>query len=301
MRTMKVISALVIVFVLAGLFLASCGTPGPVTEEQKPLTIETVSLADGDIGIVYSQTLKASGGSGTYTWSISSGSLPAGLLLKAKNGGISGTPGQAGKSEFTIKVNDGEDDVIKNFSITIKSSFSPLFVNTSSLAPNEVGAPYNRQLAASGGSGKYTWSLSGGALPDGLVLNNTGVITGSATKVGTYGFAVHVDDGSGNGSDQSLNLTIYPAPYISLPACKDAVIGTDYFQIVNVSGGTEQINNMYSSWTIIKGALPDGLSIDNYGDINGKPEKEGTFDFTVKLVDKLGGTATKDLSITVTK
>lgn len=301
MRTKKIVSALIIVLGLAGLFLASCGTPGPITEEQKPLVIDTAALVDGDIGIVYSQTLKASGGSGTYTWSIASGSLPGGLLLKAKNGGISGTPGQSGKSEFTVKVDDGKEEATKALSIIIKNSLTPLSINTSDLAPNEVGAPYSRQLAASGGSGQYTWSLTGGVLPDGLVLKETGVLAGSATKVGTYGFTVHVDDGAGNVSGQSLNLTIYPAPYISLVACKDAVIGTDYFQIVNVSGGTEQINNMYSSWTITKGALPDGLTIDHYGDIAGKPEKEGTFNFTVEVVDKLGAVATKDLSITVTK
>jgi large repetitive protein len=306
MITKKTISALIVVFgLLSSLFLVACGTaePGNQTQQAKPLSIDTTSLGSGQIGIVYSQTLKASGGNGNYTWSITEGNLPSGLTLKVSNGGISGTPSHDGSSNFIVQVSDGKDTVTKALSITIGSSLSPMFINTSSLDPSEIGAPYKRELTASGGSGKYSWSLVSGMLPDGLKIEPNGFIVGSPTKEGMYGFTVHVEDGSGNNSNQSLNLRIFPAPVIS-PNPKDwktGVVGQDYFQIVSVIGGTEQINNMYSTWTIISGVLPEGLTIDNYGDISGKPLQEGTFNFTVKLVDKLGTVATKDLSITITK
>ena len=65
------------------------------------LTIATTSLAPATVGISYSQTLTATGGTAPYTWSITSGTLPAGLSLA--NNVISGTPTTAGTSPITLK------------------------------------------------------------------------------------------------------------------------------------------------------------------------------------------------------
>ena len=59
-------------------------------------------MQDGVIGQAYSTTLQANGGVTPLTWSISSGSLPAGLTLNATTGVISGTPaGPAGTATFS--------------------------------------------------------------------------------------------------------------------------------------------------------------------------------------------------------
>jgi len=300
----KITLLLMVVLALTGLLLVACGQPStPTVEPPKVLTIETNSLADGQLDIIYSQTLKASGGSGSYTWSITGGALPAGFTLKPKTGGIAGTPGQAGTSKFMVQLSDGKDTVSKELSIYILSNPKPMYINTSSLDPNEVGAPYYREMGASGGSGKYKWSISAGSLPDGLSLNaETGVVSGRATREGIFGFAVSVEDSEGTSKSQSLNLRIYPAPVIDineLDWSKNPVVGEDIFRIVTVVGGTEQINNTFSIWTITNGSLPPGLSIDNYGDINGKPTEAGTFNFRVQVQDKLGGIAAADLSLTI--
>ena len=64
----------------------------------------TTSLPGGTVGTGYSQALSASGGTAPYTWSIVSGSLPAGLSLS--NGTIGGTPTTAGSPGFTAQVTD---------------------------------------------------------------------------------------------------------------------------------------------------------------------------------------------------
>src|ERR1700759_1516391 len=69
-------------------------------------TIPTASpLPSGQVATAYSVTLAATGGTTPYTWSISAGSLPAGLGLNASTGAITGTPTAGGiTSSFTVKV-----------------------------------------------------------------------------------------------------------------------------------------------------------------------------------------------------
>ena len=84
------------------------------------LTITTTSLPGGTVGTAYSQTLQATGGTTPYTWSLASGTLPAGLTLNASTGVISGTPTAAGTSNFTAQVTDAlSATATKALSITI--------------------------------------------------------------------------------------------------------------------------------------------------------------------------------------
>jgi len=69
-----------------------------------PVFVTTSSLDDGSTSAAYSATLAASGGTTPYTWSIVTGSLPAGLTLGGDT--ISGTPTTAGTSTFTVQVTD---------------------------------------------------------------------------------------------------------------------------------------------------------------------------------------------------
>ena len=68
------------------------------------LAITTTSVPVGILGKAYSATLAATGGTPPYTWSIASGTLPAGLTLGASTGVISGTPTAIGVSSVTFKV-----------------------------------------------------------------------------------------------------------------------------------------------------------------------------------------------------
>jgi hypothetical protein len=70
------------------------------------MRISTASLSAGTVGTPYGDTLVATGGTPDYTWSISSGALPPGLVLKMTSGQISGTPSQAGTYSFGVQVTD---------------------------------------------------------------------------------------------------------------------------------------------------------------------------------------------------
>jgi VCBS repeat-containing protein len=172
------------------------------------LTITTASLAAGDVNVAYSRTLAASSGVTPYTWSIASGSLPAGLSL-ASSGVISGTPTTAVTSTVTYRVIDNASaTATKSLSITINAAVS---VATASLSSGNTGAAYAQTLSASGGSGTYTWSITSGSLPTGLSLgSSSGAIAGTPTIAGTSSFTVQASDGIGTAT-KALSITINAA------------------------------------------------------------------------------------------
>jgi hypothetical protein len=72
----------------------------------QPLVITTTSLPGGTRGFLYSQMVTATGGVPAYTWSITLGTLPAGITLNSTTGLISGTPTAGGTFTFTVTVKD---------------------------------------------------------------------------------------------------------------------------------------------------------------------------------------------------
>lgn len=85
-----------------------------------PPTITTTSLPAGTQNKPYSATLSATGGAAPYTWSVTAGSLSAGLALAPATGTISGTPTASGTANFTVQVKDSNAQTgTRAFSLTI--------------------------------------------------------------------------------------------------------------------------------------------------------------------------------------
>ena len=63
-------------------------------------------------------------------------------------------------------------------------------VQTTELPDGDVGVAYMANVAAEGFLMQFGWSLQGGSLPDGLTLNEDGMITGTPTVAGTFTFIV---------------------------------------------------------------------------------------------------------------
>jgi large repetitive protein len=88
-----------------------------------PLSITTTSLPDATIGVPYSATLQATGGTPPFKWKVVTGTLPAGLTLTKSSGTISGTPSSsATTSTFQVKVKDSSataEKSKKTFTITV--------------------------------------------------------------------------------------------------------------------------------------------------------------------------------------
>src|SRR5450756_1286431 len=199
-----------------------------LTINPPALGITTSSLPAGIVGVAYSQALGASGGSPPYTWSVASGSLPAGLSLAA-GGTISGTPGTAGSSSFTVRVTDSAS---ASATAALSLAINPrLGITTSSLPAGTVGVAYSQLLGASGGSPPYSWSVASGSLPAGLSLAAGGTISGTPGTAGSSSFTVRVTDSASVSATAALSLTINPTALgittSSLPA---GTVGVAYSQ-----------------------------------------------------------------------
>src|SRR5262249_59946568 len=155
-----------------------------------PVKIVTLSLPSAEqTQASYSASLTAQGGSGTYSWTPVSGSLPTGLNLAA-NGSISGSPAaNATTQTFTVQVTDSADSANTSTSQPLTITINPQVAITppspASLAAS-IGNPFSLTLQTTDGTGvgPFTWALANGStLPQWLSLSTGGGL--SATRVPT--------------------------------------------------------------------------------------------------------------------
>ena len=130
-------------------------------------------LPAGTAGIAYSGgTITASGGTGPYTFTQSAGTLPPGLIFNTSSGTISGTPTTMGSYNFSIYATDSNNCVSAPVQFTINIICPDITVSStpSPLPAGTTGIAYSGgTITVSGGSGPYTFTLSG-TLPPGLGL-----------------------------------------------------------------------------------------------------------------------------------
>ena len=258
---------------------------------EAQLQVTTASLASGTVNVAYSQSLAASGGTGTgYTWSVNTAGATslAGINLALSSAGVlAGTPLSTGSATFTATVTDSASHTATaTLTVTV---YATLTVTTSSLPATNAGLAYSQTLAAAGGSGTgYTWSVTSGATSlsaVGLSVSSGGVVSGTPTASGTASFTVQVKDSASNTATASLSVQVYGA--LSLEAASSTVPGPGttggaYVGVVQASGGSGTY-----TWTIT-GLPSDSLSGTTAGgtlSITGTPTSATTVTFTAKVTD----------------
>ena len=175
----------------------------------EPPNITTSSLADGEVGKAYSESVDVTGGEGPYTFSITGGSLCSGLTLSGY-GTISGTPTTAGTCTFTIRVVDSNgQETTRDLTINIAQAPPPFVITTTSLPAGTVNQGYSTNLQAANGATPYGWSIISGALPSGLQLDaSAGEISGYPAIAGTFTFTVQVRDSDGQTATKQYSISI---------------------------------------------------------------------------------------------
>jgi len=259
--------------------------------------------------VPYSFYLQATGGTGTYTWKISKGSLPPGLTFGDTTAQIKGTPTLLGVYSFTAQVTDSNNLTgTANLKLTVGGALiitcNSCISGTLTLPSGSPGVPYSATLSVGGGQSPYTWCVvetsgtcdngSGGGLPPGLTIststdgNYNGIISGTPTTPGIpTTFIVQVTDSETIPSlaADNLKLTIMGIVTTALPA---ATLNQPYNQGVTVAGGV-----LPFTWSITAGSLPPGLSLTTdcvdsrlpTCSISGTPTAGGSYPFTMQVKD----------------
>jgi large repetitive protein len=270
------------------------------------------------VGASYEVVIDSEEGSGCepYDWfEVANGSLPAGLSM-TRDGVISGVPTGAGLSRFWLWDHDltqaqggpswcqREDRSEREFSIPVDPG---LAIVNPSVKPASVGQPYADTLATqqvvslnplTGTDVQATWSLQSGALPPGITLSTSGVMTGTPTAEGSYQFVVRAQNGSPFDTETYTLVVRQPvtvkSPFAS-PQRASAEVGVRFGKSVTTTGGTGTY-----TWSLASGSLPAGVTLDTAsGAISGTPRSAGNFAFAVAATDAEGRVATANAVLTV--
>jgi Putative Ig domain len=290
MKRLELFSILVLAIVLEG---CSGGGGQPV------MGISTTSLPGAVVGVSYTAALQAIGGKAPYTWSVTTGALPAGFAFSS-GGMISGTPTALGTSPFTVQVSDSSSPKL-SAQLPLSITVNPVLSIATIVLPNgTTGNAYKTKLKAAGGVPPVSWGLIGGTLPGGLTLDSGGTISGTPTANGTSTFVVSATDVSTTPQvvQQPFNITIGQAVPVSITTTSlpSGTVNTAYSATVQATGGIAPI-----TWSIAGGALPAGLALDTgFGVISGTPTAVGTSTFTVQAADSSIPPLTAQAALSIT-
>jgi hypothetical protein len=105
---------------------------------------------------------------------------------------------------------------IYNADFTGKDFTRPYFTSPSPLPDVSPGASYSEQLMTVLGTAPISFSLSAGALPPGIALSPTGLVSGASNASGIFDFTVLAKDAAGNSTEQLYVLRVLQP--IELPA-----------------------------------------------------------------------------------
>lgn len=258
------------------------GEAGRLNVYEDTLALTTETVPNGTLTIDYHLLLQAAGGDGHYEFLVLDGALPDGLTL-SREGELSGTPSRTGPFEFTIQVRSRGLMDERSFSVEVVSTFQPLRIVTDEVQDGFHHLPYQQILVAGGGEPPYTFRLTpeAGALPPGLDLSTSGVISGIPTTLGHYSFGITVEDRLGARDSVLYETQVVPKANVLILNTEQpvGVVGQPMDYELHVTGGVPPF-----IWEAAS-SPPPGLSVTEDGHISGVPERVGTWPVRVRVTD----------------
>jgi hypothetical protein len=215
----------------------AAGTSGTIAvSKAKTTTTLAVSNNPSIYGqpVTFTATVRAvAPASGTPTGSVTfvvDGGTPTPVLMNALGQASLTLPALA-VGKHTINASFFANPSYENSDVTITQTVN-LAVGPATLPADAPGEDYSATISATGGSGKYSYTLSAGALPPGLSLSGAGVLSGRTTVTGTYNFTIKATDTvlSGVTGSEAYTLSIHPgAPTsVTVSAPSTATAGTAF-------------------------------------------------------------------------
>lgn len=277
-------------------------------------------LPEGDVGAPYDESLGAQGGEAPYHFLLASGSLPPGLGIDNTSGTIHGTPTETGSFCFGVYVTDSGFPRATLETQRCIAVGDTLALTPSTLPPATEGQAYSLDLGGSGGDPSgyaFAAAVAGSCgadetcseaapLPPGLTLDPaTGLLSGTPTATGSYGFAIELSDGAGGSTSRDYHLTVAApgpggavAPSFTSPAAATVDAGEAVALEVTAGGSPAPVLDL-------GGTLPPGLSFADEGGgvgaISGTPAPGSTGSYALTLTAQNGvlPNATQSFELTV--
>jgi len=153
-----------------------------------------------------------------------------------------------------------------------------------------LGVAYSTQLAATGGTSPFVWSISSGTLPTGLTLNaSTGLLSGTPTVSGSYTFTIQVVDASNQSATRAVTLVVTGAP--AAPAQPTATAGLNQATVSWVAPSSN--GNTITGYVLtpyLGGVAQTPITVDGNSTsrVVGGLTAGGSYTFTVAAVNGRG-------------
>jgi hypothetical protein len=226
------------------------------------------------VGTSYSDSVSATN---SPSYSVTSGTLPAGISINSITGAITGTPTTSGQYSFVLSATNSFGSVSVTYGGTVTAA--PVW-SDQTLANFLQGRSYSDAVAA---SNSPTYTVTSGSLPVGISLNSTtGAVTGTPTGSGDYSFTISAANTFAT-ITASFSGTIKLPPNWTDNQLGSFINGVDYSDSVTATNSP--------TYSVSAGTLPTGTSLNtSTGVISGTVTAavDATYSFTITATNTDG-------------
>jgi subtilisin-like proprotein convertase family protein len=267
-----------------------------ITVNQAP-TITSANSTTFTVGTNGSFQLTASGFPASFTFSNTGTALPSGVTLSS-SGLLSGIPdsGTGGVYILTFQVSNGVSPAgTQSFTLTVNQAPTITSANSTTFT---VGTNGSFQLTASGFPASFTFTNTGTALPSGVTLSSSGLLSGipDSGTGGVYILTFQVSNGVSPAGSQSFTLTVNQAPAITSANSTTFTVGTNGNFQLTASGFPASF-----TFTNTGTALPSGVTLSSSGLLSGIPDSgtDAVYSLTFQVSNGVSPAGTQSFTLTV--
>ncbi len=153
-----------------------------------------------------------------------------------------------------------------------------------------LGVAYSTQLAATGGTSPFVWSVTSGTLAPGLTLNpSSGLLSGTPTVSGSYTFTIAVVDASNQSATKAVTMNVTSVP--DAPARPTATAGQNQATVSWVtpsSNGSTITGYVITPYLAGAAQTPVTVGATPTAQVIGGLDAGGSYTFTVAAVNARG-------------